>query len=1089
MSDNALADFDRMIDQARTASTEPKEKPAVTKGDALHDFDQILAREREHKETPIKGTTLLQKPSATSQATKVAPKAVAPPAAKPAPVAQAKPVQLTPDQREQVAKKIDEVAANAQKKGISIGEAIIQEAKNIFESAKSAVTAPGRALESGSGGDYMEGKGGPSEEEAVNTAMWFGLRPGAGGKPVSTPKAIAAPKVEPKLDIERVGKVEDQEPTMGKHEEIGVETDKVEPKTGPLPEVGRTNIYGETEPKPRISKKPLVLPEVPEKTEPTLEKPEQRSEQALAESQAREPSGPREGEVTTAKPAAVPGEEEAPGKGEPLTAAQIAALREKGTKGLAQTAAAFNPFGEETIQMGAGPIPGTIGKLPEAIKSSRLIDSINAIFRPYRRGPEAGKTAGIIKAEGAQMARQQVIAMERLKRFLKVISPMPENERFAVIDAIEKGGKQRTPELQAAADEMRSLLEERRKEVQALGTGALNSWIEDYFPHIWKDPKKAATALDAIQQAQGQAMAKRPLKGGAHFLKERTIPTTADGLAHGLEPVTSNPLFLTLLKLREMDKFIFGTRVMEAMKSEGLAKFVKETERAPEGWVKIDDRAARVRQWSEEEKGFVTRGHYYAPEPAARIINNHLSPGLRGNWAYDFVRGTGNLMNMSQLGLSAFHLGFTTFDASVSKVALGVEQLSRGEVFRGTATVAKGLSLTEAVANVWRGDKLLKAYKNPGSGGPLMDKIVDGLVQGGGRISMDQFYDAVSSGSYYRSIQNGALLEEFKAKGIPRNMIEFFPRMVQTISAPIMEVLVPRQKLGVFSDLMQDELRRNPNMTPEELRVKAGKIWESVDNRLGEMVYDNLFWNKTIKDLSLISVRSVGWNLGTVREIGGAAVDTGKVVTDILSGKAPGKNWMTHKMAYVAALPIVTGMYGAIYQYLMTGKGPTELKDYFFPKTGRMTPSGDPERISMPTYVKDIAEYKHAPGTTVMNKLHPLLAEMGQIYRNEDFYGAEIMGEDTNWLVDLAKFQAKQFEPFSFRGYERQREEGAPISKSMQSFFGLNPAPAYMTREPSTQHKIEMRQRKEKIIKRHQEEGDTYSQARRRAEREIREAE
>jgi hypothetical protein len=55
--------------------------------------------------------------------------------------------------------------------------------------------------------------------------------------------------------------------------------------------------------------------------------------------------------------------------------------------------------------------------------------------------------------------------------------------------------------------------------------------------------------------------------------------------------------------------------------------------------------------------GLVVKGQYWAPEAAARIINNYLSPGLRGNAVFDSYMGLGNFMNGAQLGFSAFHLG------------------------------------------------------------------------------------------------------------------------------------------------------------------------------------------------------------------------------------------------------------------------------------------------------------------------------------------------------------------------------------------------------------------------------------------------
>ena len=54
------------------------------------------------------------------------------------------------------------------------------------------------------------------------------------------------------------------------------------------------------------------------------------------------------------------------------------------------------------------------------------------------------------------------------------------------------------------------------------------------------------------------------------------------------------------------------------------------------------------------------------------------------------------------------------------------------------------------------------------------------------------------------------------------------------------------------------------------------RIWNSVDNRMGEMVYDNLMWSKTQKDVAFMLMRSAGWNIGTIRELGGAAVDAAR---------------------------------------------------------------------------------------------------------------------------------------------------------------------------------------------------------------------
>jgi hypothetical protein len=45
------------------------------------------------------------------------------------------------------------------------------------------------------------------------------------------------------------------------------------------------------------------------------------------------------------------------------------------------------------------------------------------------------------------------------------------------------------------------------------------------------------------------------------------------------------------------------------------------------------------------------------------------------------------------------------------------------------------------------------------------------------------------------------------------------------------------------------------------VRAAMRKVWDSVDNRMGQMVYDNLFYERAVKDIALITFRAYGWQL------------------------------------------------------------------------------------------------------------------------------------------------------------------------------------------------------------------------------------
>lgn len=428
--------------------------------------------------------------------------------------------------------------------------------------------------------------------------------------------------------------------------------------------------------------------------------------------------------------------------------------------------------------------------------------------------------------------------------------------------------------------------------------------------------------------------------------------------------------------------------------------------------------------------GNVIAGNIYAQPDAARIINNYLSPGLQKSAIFQAYRWAGNMINQFQLSMSLFHLGFTSVDASVSKFALALHELMAGNPM---SAVKNTLQVPFApVENILRGDKLLKAWR--GQGQSSIDNVLaETMASAGGRARMDQFYATSAYDQLKHDFEAGRPLQ-----GILR--IPF--AAVELSSKPILEWIVPRQKLGIFADMMKMEMENHPEMTHEEVRAIAQKAWDSVDNRMGQLVYDNLFWNRTFKDLLMASVRSVGWNLGTVRELAGGGADYAENLAKLIRGKDPE---FTYRMSYVAALPILVGMMGAIVQYLRTGKGPQELKDYFFPKTGGLDAAGDAHRVTLPSYMKDVYHYAESPVGTVTAKLSPILSMMAQMMQNKDYYGEKIRNEDDPLVRQVASEAAyilKQVTPFSIRNMQKNLEtQNKSLFDTVGPWVGITPAP------------------------------------------------
>ncbi|WP_432718990.1 lytic transglycosylase domain-containing protein [Pectinatus frisingensis] len=859
-------------------------------------------------------------------------------------------------------------------------------------------------------------------------------------------------------------------------------------------------------------------------------------------------------------------------------------------------------------------VASTVRNIIENTVAAR--NEIKSIFTPAAISDLSKMTAADLRSCLGEMARKSAVMKQLLTPAWNYFQKLDSNARFKFIDAVEHGTKFNDKRVQSYADIMRQVLDNKKAEVQALGTGKLQSWIENYFPHIWQNPQKAAIFA-------GQWLTKRPFEGSKSFLKRRIIPTTMDGIRAGLKPISDNPVDLVMMKVREMDKYVMANKFFQMEKDRGLCKFVKDVqgERAPSGWTSPKDNiAAKYGKSSVEVKeaydpvimkalndtldkigiyhsrltkiplgkesagvwgladrgsdevmtklggpesvlahelghqlaykyrlddvllndktpvkiggkeipagqeikrelqilaekrldpnemhqselnyvhggtepiaalveayvhapdmlkeispvtysrfkaflnqhkelhqlrdikpslqlgentgeqpinGLVTLGHYYMPQECTRIMDNYLSAGLR---QYALVRdwmSISNNLNQCQLGLSAFHAGFTTIDALVSKTALGVHDIFHGNFVSGFKNLVQASTVViPPITNLYRGSKLLKDYES-GKDTPLTQAM--GIA--GGRARMDDIYrtnmiakmqDAFNNGHYI----NAGLRAPFA--------------VMEWAAKPIMEQLVPRQKLGVFADMVNDILKNNKDISGDEYQYQVQKAWNSVDNRLGQMVYDNLFWNKAVKDLLMASTRSVGWNVGTIRELGGAGIDTAKFVNDALHLKNPD---FTYRMSYAMALPVTVGMLGAITGYLY-GQPPQTLKDYFYPKTGMLDASGRPQRIQLPSYIKDAYGYGTHPIETIENKAAPAISMIAAMLKNKDYYGTEIRNPyDTagNQLLQLLSYAAKESMPFAFQASRYNGKMGGQMLDKILPFIGITPAPSDINKTP-----------------------------------------
>jgi ParB-like chromosome segregation protein Spo0J len=668
--------------------------------------------------------------------------------------------------------------------------------------------------------------------------------------------------------------------------------------------------------------------------------------------------------------------------------------------------------------------------------------------------PDAGdKQRAMMRDTRGEMDRRVAIAQYKLRGASKEWRARPREDSIKFWNAVEQGETQSlSPKDRDLADLFKGSFDHLRADLQQLKPEVLQNYIENYFPHLWEQQSAVSKTIKQVLSR------KKTFAGDASFLKQRTIPTMQDGLDLGLKPKSWNPVDSFLTKYSEMAQFLMGHQTMAAMKEAGTAKMVRVGQKPPDGWMQLDDRigtvygreqaAPKTDSQGEEHDGAnftVIRGHYYAPVEAARVFNNFVSRGIAGRWAaYDIANSVNQNINALQLGISAFHATTTSVNAATSDIALGIQQLAEGKPLRAGLSIARGASTIPSIINTAvNGSRLMREYLNPGSYAKFSEEA-KALAQAGGRIKQNTL-EIKPLDRVVNAWRNGAVKEGLTA--IPAAILH-------ATVAPVMEHYVPKMKVGAFYAMAHDILDQagKNSWTQEQTRTKMQQAWDSVDNRFGQMVYDNLFWHKGLRDALNLATRSVGWNFGDIRELGGAAVDSARAAGNVASGKAP---TVTPRMAFAMALPMYTALLGGVLTYLWTGKRPENWKDYFYPKTA------DGQRHSIPGYMKDVVSFGKHPVDTTLNKLAPIWTMTSQAINNRDFYGTEIRHKDDPTIQQFGQFSrwaGQQAIPFSFSGAEKllkNRGAGSSLGEMLQAAkqhpgdvalgqFGFQSAPAYI---------------------------------------------
>ena len=498
----------------------------------------------------------------------------------------------------------------------------------------------------------------------------------------------------------------------------------------------------------------------------------------------------------------------------------------------------------------------------------------------------------------------------------------PNNPLGPVADLIRSGNQMAEGRMQAA---------------EAQGRITVGGYWDDYMRHLWEDPNQAADKFTGMGK----------LGTNASF-KARSYPTIADGLNAGHVPLIKDPIDLTLWDISSKLRYLDAVDQLHDLNGAGLVQFGKPAFGAP-AMTALDGGVARLRE-------------AYGSEGVARSWNNMVGRGMFNHpvsaGTFETLNYAANLLTAVKLLLPTFHLQTVGIGAVAGGVAQGMEEVARKQFVDAMRTFAG--APFRAVSDAWTGfTKVNPAYL------AMSDPAVQDLVRAGLRINRaGTFQEMGRTPSLYQSFARKSLMNELRAdvakiadsntvwqgaKEASKFAITEAGRVMTLINEPVFGKLIPAMQAGSSYKRMQSWIAANPMATPEARWSQARQIVKDVENRLGELNMDTVFWPQMAKQVAHMSLLSTSWVYGTYRGLAGSLG---------LNNGARGWGINPTFLAGTVGTVVAYGLANSVAQFLHTGTVPSQTDTPFadlmnYRTGGALTPNGQPRRGMIPSELKE----------------------------------------------------------------------------------------------------------------------------------------
>lgn len=734
-----------------------------------------------------------------------------------------------------------------------------------------------------------------------------------------------------------------------------------------------------------------------------------------------------------------------------------------------------------------------------------------------RAGVPEGNLAMLMKMKG-EVDRANFVLEQAMEGVKRMFDHMPESDLVDFLDRLKTGQAQRTVDLEQVAQFYRDMGDAEYNAIIQFNP-TLN-YKEDHFRILWK-------VIPGQPQAKGfMGIGRRPLRGTRGFLKHATLKDLSDGIAIGGVPYSYNPQVMFERTHADVLKYVAAQKMWKGLKDRGLRRFVRFSDTPPAGYDKIADSIAKV--YFPVPQGLVHAGEWWVESNIARLLNNYLShdylrdkfiPSTATGAVQDVARITQpvgrsllwfkNFTTAIELSISPFHLVFETIEAMANEIGIGGLKIWNQGVLRGDpAKLLEGIrqiSLApiapftaarlggSAIQSVWASETPALLQPTPGklrayqrgisfaTSNPEMLQRTRELFNAGLKLEMSPDY---------RNGSIRAIRESLNRNNYIRAFFHLLPAANEWLMTPLFQVYIPRLKVGFalreYAQQYEQYAAELAGGTVTKERL-ARQAVDNVESRFGEMNFDNLFWNRTLKTFFQILFRSVTWKLGNIRGFSTAFKGQAKMFDDPLkvvwekitgapaqtlrtSGGMRGLPELDPSFSWLIGLCATTAVVGSLVAKIFSGKFPWEwagedggsiVKETLHPRIGGSDDRGKPDRVNTATYLKDAEHLLHSPSAYFKSSMSGMATRVPEIWDNEDFYGNYIFDpEDTalNQIMAVVTFAVGK--PFTIANFERSEQMGASATQTTLGYFGFPRASRELDRTPAEKVAIELRMKR-----------------------------